>query len=153
MATLTATHRAKLAAISAGDVAVCNGPCGRVLPVGEFAWRHTPTDRAAGRKPRPNSRCKDCMAEYGRERYRRLRESVIEMYGGQCVVCEDDRLMALDLDHVNDDGHIERLTMGQDHTWLKYLTEVPVRDDLQVLCGSCHAIKTRGGDPADRTKE
>lgn len=131
------------AALRVDGLKLCNGPCGRVLPLDEF---HTRKNKSGGL--RPQTRCKDCSKTLNREKYAELRQQVIEIYGGECVVCGDDRVQALDLDHVNDDGAVERITSRQDHTWLRFLRDSERREDLQVLCGSCHSIKTRGGDPA-----
>jgi 5-methylcytosine-specific restriction endonuclease McrA len=92
--------------------------------------------------------CRECQAARKREQYAELRAQVVTEYGGACAVCGDDRLMALDLEHINNDGRVDRAGGVPNAAWLRRLLNGPKRDDLQVLCGSCHNIKTRGGDPA-----
>lgn len=67
-----------------------------------------------------------------------------------CVWCKDDEFYeSLELDHVNNDGSRHKRKIGNDrndngslHRWAILNNFPPV---LQVLCGTCHNIKTRTG--------
>jgi hypothetical protein len=67
-------------------------------------------------------------------RYRVLRKfKVINKYGGKCVECGCAELAFLSIDHVNDDGNLERKHTSNTKFYAKLLKS-PLREDLQVLC-------------------
>lgn len=72
-----------------------------------------------------------------------LRLEVIDKLGGRCSLCGLSDHRALEFDHVNGDGYLERSSTV--HSSSKYIRMLK-RDDLfkqfQLLCGSCHNIKT-----------
>ncbi len=68
---------------------------------------------------------------------------LIQFLGGKCINCgymEDMR--ALNIDHINGDGKIDRKTIGSkiQRYYINHLEEC--KDKLQVLCCNCHSIKT-----------
>ena len=68
---------------------------------------------------------------------------LIQFLGGKCVNCgyEED-IRGLQLDHINDNGKEDRKRVGIriSRYYLKNLEEA--KSILQVLCGTCHCIKT-----------
>lgn len=76
-----------------------------------------------------------------------IRLRVLALYGGKCVCCSDTRSKYLQLDHLHNDGHVERKkdpgTRGA--RFYKKLSKMPVREDLQILCANCHNAKRYGG--------
>lgn len=82
--------------------------------------------------------------EHQRATYARLRERVLLAYGGKCVVCGEDRLLALDIEHTDGGGTADR-NRSSESFYRRILREH--RKDLQVMCGTCHNVKSRGGDP------
>ena len=70
---------------------------------------------------------------------------LIQYLGGKCVNCSYDKdIRALQLDHINGDGHLDRKIKGKSgkvyRYYIKNLEES--KKVLQVLCANCHAIKT-----------
>lgn len=63
------------------------------------------------------------------------------LLGGMCNNCQDNRMQVLELDHVHDNGVEERKIFNQ----YEMIGEVFKRpSDFQLLCGSCHNLKTKG---------
>jgi hypothetical protein len=80
----------------------------------------------------------------------KLRDETISAYGGVCVACGDDRPLALELDHIDEIPPEHRSPSGKrldNYTIFRRLRDAGYPPIMQVLCGSCHNIKTRGGDP------
>lgn len=87
--------------------------------------------------------------EYQRNKYRELRNQIIEFLGGKCVGCGyDENVLGLDIDHVDNDGKLARTRKngktkkGSNATDLKRMLDNNC-EGLQLLCGTCHNIKTR----------
>jgi hypothetical protein len=73
------------------------------------------------------------------------RTVLIQYLGGKCCKCGyDTDLRALQLDHINSDGHVDRKLKGRSgkiyRYYVKYLEEA--KNVLQVLCSNCHSIKS-----------
>ncbi len=108
--------------------------------------------RSCGTKPKlPNkSTCQECF-DYNikkeKLRYQKLREEVIQAYGGHCICCGEDCSKYLQLDHINNDGKEHRLELsgcrkGGMYAWAKR-NNFP--GTLQLLCANCHQAKTGHG--------
>jgi 5-methylcytosine-specific restriction endonuclease McrA len=73
-----------------------------------------------------------------KESYRRLKCQAIILLGGRCVRCQLDDMRCLEIDHiipVRGDRSIYGVKL--------YRSVVSGnKDNLQVLCANCHAIKT-----------
>ena len=122
--------------------------CGDVKPLGEF-YRHG--EHRDGRR----SECRRCTYERNRvwraenkqrrnETDRQARQRLVdeahEHLGGECSRCGIDDPRVLQVDHVNDDGAVERRSMRRDDIWKRVLADTSGR--YQLLCANCHAIKT-----------
>lgn len=77
--------------------------------------------------------------ERKRAYWRRLREEVINHYGGVCVCCGEDEIVFLALDHVNDDGAEHRRKVGSNiYSWIR---SHGFPEGFQVLCSNCNWAK------------
>ena len=75
-------------------------------------------------------------------RYKRLRKAVLDLFGRKCRECGFDDIRALQIDHVQNDGALERKVFGRggSRTFLrKVLKDTDGR--YQLLCANCNAIK------------
>lgn len=80
------------------------------------------------------------LLEYNRERLKRL--EVVNHLGAKCIKCGYcDDIRALELDHKNNDGHLDRKKRGNKITryYCNHLDEA--EKILQVLCANCNKIK------------
>lgn len=76
-----------------------------------------------------------------RKRRRRSRVNAIIMLGGKCRECGYDDIRALQIDHINGDGHSERVSapkMVRDIASGKY-----DKKKYQLLCANCNVIKVK----------
>lgn len=82
--------------------------------------------------------------ENHRRRAVEYRQEVLEFFGSRCVRCGFTDWRALQLDHINGDGHKERGRNVRDqHRRWKYVREHPEEAlrTLQILCANCNWIK------------
>lgn len=95
------------------------------------AWRasHPDEARAEGKK----------WAKHTRDKQR---IKVYEAYGNVCKCCGESNYMFLTIDHVNNDGHIERKQYSQGGLYSRIIQEnFPER--YQLLCWNCNTGKRR----------
>jgi hypothetical protein len=80
------------------------------------------------------------------DRRRRMKDAVIQSYGGKCACCGIPERAFLQLHHVNGNGAAHRKDLGYRciYMWAKQNFYPP---SLQVLCANCHVAKERGEDP------
>lgn len=79
-----------------------------------------------------------------KKKYRKnIRLACFGLYGGKCVSCGFADHRALQLDHINDDGHKDRNQYGRRGGFALYQRLVldGKRDDLQLLCANCNTMK------------
>lgn len=84
----------------------------------------------------PEARIKDLRRDTDK------RESLVIFLGGQCVKCGyKENIKALELDHKNNDGDLDRKRLGNKiyRYYVKNLEEA--REKLQILCANCNKIK------------
>lgn len=60
-----------------------------------------------------------------------------------CALCGFNNLEALQIDHKNDDGALDRMRFNSHNGLVKYYTRNPeeARQKLQVLCANCNWMK------------
>ena len=79
------------------------------------------------------------------EKRRRLRNKVkvLTLYGGCCAnpSCGTTELAILSIDHINDDGYLERRSHSSGQHLYRKLVNKPRRSDLQILCHNCQVRK------------
>ena len=77
----------------------------------------------------------------------RLRRQLIEKYGGACACCGIAGFAFLCLDHVFNDGNVERKYVSRSHTvlyrWL--LHQKGINPRYQLLCWNCNMAKYHNG--------
>jgi hypothetical protein len=82
-------------------------------------------------------------------RRRRIKQKVIDGYGGACVCCGEHRFEFLTLDHVNGDGaeHRRELSNGKSRRGkggaavYDWAIKNNYPDRCQLLCWNCNAAK------------
>lgn len=78
----------------------------------------------------------------------RLLHEVVQAYGGRCFCCKESRELFLTIDHVNNDGHKERKTMGGRSGVHLYrslkIREFP-KDGYRLMCFNCNLGRARNG--------
>jgi len=86
--------------------------------------------------------------ERNRLYFLKIRKDVVEKYGGVCACCGEPRFEFLTIDHVNNDGGVERKAdqKAQGRSWFLRLRREEKRSDLQVLCWNCNLAKLHFGE-------
>lgn len=64
---------------------------------------------------------------------------VLDHYGRMCRCCGEKFIEFLVIDHINNDGNIQRKKFKVDYRWI-IKNKYP--KDLQVLCHNCNASKS-----------
>lgn len=81
------------------------------------------------------------MSDWGRA----LRNSAVAVLGDSCVCCQEVNPLFLDIDHINNDGHIQRKSGKFDiYTFYRSIRDGNTRG-LQLLCANCNQGKRRNG--------
>ena len=83
---------------------------------------------------------------HSRKRNKRLKEKIIEAYGGRCVCCGEREPLFLEIDHVYGGGSKQRKKI-HGGTWMYSWLErhgFP-KDKYQLLCRNCNYGKYRNG--------
>lgn len=88
----------------------------------------------------------------GRRRYaQQLKDEVFSAYGGyKCCCCGEDEKIFLALDHIHNDGSIERKAFAdgcRGATFYLRVRKLGYPKRYQVLCFNCNWAKARGGCP------
>jgi len=76
----------------------------------------------------------------GQRTTKEARLEVIEYLGGKCVRCGFDDVRALQIDHVYDDGYMDRQKRNQ-RTIMGAILRGEEEGNFQVLCANCNWIK------------
>lgn len=93
--------------------------------------------------PRKGGRCKECRNWRDRLSLRQQRFDAITALGGVCTSCGNSDIRALEIDHVYGDGHLHKRNGNVQRKMYRKLKDGTYDGpELQVLCGSCHNIKT-----------
>jgi len=82
--------------------------------------------------------------EQTRNSHRKNRQQAIEAFGGKCVRCGFSDPRALQFDHIQGGGHLERKATSQaSYSWYKKLSSNPeaYKNKYQLLCANCNFIK------------
>ena len=87
---------------------------------------------------------KDKKHKMDRVYHKRLKEEIIDLLGGKCALCGYSGI-ALQVDHVNNDGNIERKKFtngGNNSYWKCLLDKIKAGSaDYQLLCANCNVEK------------
>lgn len=134
--------------------------CGEVQPIENFSLY--------GYQPGRRRQCRTCRSEWRRSWYRRrkgteandrakqaanatnrrLRLQVIAAYGGACECCGETETLLLNVDHIHNDGAVDRIDrslVGAKFNYFLRRNGYP-KDRYQLLCYSCNMGKARQGE-------
>jgi hypothetical protein len=75
--------------------------------------------------------------------YRGYDDDILNMYGNVCACCGEKNPFFLTLDHVNNDGYLERKNRRSRRQLFKTVLSNPER--FQILCSNCNGGKSRNG--------
>jgi predicted restriction endonuclease len=103
--------------------------------------KHREANRKSYQKYRDTDAFKERNKTSSKKRRDQIRSEVLEAYGAKCAYCgynSDPR--ALDLDHVNNDGNVERKSLRA-FSLNEYVRRNNFPDTYQLLCRNCNWIK------------
>lgn len=76
----------------------------------------------------------------GRKWQKKLKQQIIEAYGGKCVCCQENRFEFMSIDHINGNGARERkagyIGGGKLYTYLK--RSAYPKENYRLLCINCN---------------
>ncbi len=112
----------------------------------QLAYHHRHPERRAVIHRAWRERNLEWSRQDSRERERRRRGSVKEeavaALGGKCSRCGFSDHRALQIDHINNDGHKERKTFGNDLVALRRRAMTEIKSGKYcLLCANCNVIK------------
>jgi hypothetical protein len=88
---------------------------------------------------------KKYMRVYGRAYVRKYKALAYEILGNKCVCCGETQQIFLSLDHIQNDGYIDRIKHGRRTTYqYKEIIENPDQKKYQLLCMNCNWAKRYG---------
>lgn len=93
-------------------------------------------------------RYKNSKKENETKRIKRLilKLETLLAYGNKCVSCGEDQSLFLTLDHINNNGHLDRKKYGAGIIFYNFLKEMGFpQGGLQILCHNCNAMKEYSG--------
>ncbi len=89
--------------------------------------------------------------EYGAARTVYWKAAVFAALGNKCVDCGFSDIRALQVDHVNSDGYLERVKTGSG-SYYKRVVKDATSGRYQILCANCNWIKRHTHNETDRLK-
>lgn len=107
--------------------------------------------RPCGTQQTLNARAKDTrsveeLSAIRKARHARLKAACFAEYGSKCACCGDAHIAFLTIDHVNDDGHIERKEYGLSTTnQYKRILDMGCPDTYEVRCFNCNIGRAVNG--------
>lgn len=120
----------------------------------QSAWVQANRDRVRDNRRKHYLSTRDqLLPQLAQQHLERVRQGV-EALGGRCAWCGEGDWRKLQFDHLNDDGNKDRTLNGSGTPWVRKVSAYGWSAwpyVLQLLCGSCHTLKTRRLDnPNDR---
>lgn len=141
--------------------------CGEQLPVSDFGTFVEKrvgkgANRVIGGEPKRyrNAYCKPCARAHVRVYIKQNRERISaqykaintrllnvihEHYGARCNCCGETEPRFLTIDHVNNDGNIDRLKRKASYQVYKQIIDDGFPDRFQLLCWNCNCGRARNG--------
>ena len=99
-------------------------------------------------KARHCTTCYPYDLEKCRKKQKKVRQQVLEAYGRKCACCKIDKDYFLQVDHINNDGNVERRANkggknsgGSHKFYLRLCREGFPKDRYQLLCANCNRAK------------
>jgi len=127
----------------------CKNACG-------FTGEEDGFSRSRGK---PTNECKKCKQrrtaawarkpenaihelERKRNKNREDRESVLNHYGRKCACCGESKEFFLVIDHINEDGHIQRReALKKCNSMYRWIVKSGFPNGLQTMCHNCNHAK------------
>lgn len=94
--------------------------------------------------------CSDARIEEMRHKRKEIKIFIVNYFGNKCKECGEIDIRCLSLDHVNNDGYLDKKSSKGNRqvtpTWYAKLYKLiknnkPLPRELQLLCFNCHAKK------------
>jgi hypothetical protein len=76
---------------------------------------------------------------------KRVRDRVMEHYGGKCACCGEMAPEFLTIDHINNNGAKHRKELGGSGPLCRWIIKNNFPPDLQILCWNCNMAKSQHG--------
>ena|SRR3990167_8228 len=93
-----------------------------------------------------HQRNRDKRLEMMKSRYEKERKVVFSKLGDACACCGETEPLFLTVDHVNNDGHIQRKDHRNQYTRIyRWLIKNNFPKGFQLLCMNCNQGKHRNG--------
>lgn len=129
------------------DVVVCVR-CGKEKPSNEMTRR--PQTKRGYR-----GACRACVNEKSRAKWRYYRNLILDTYGRSCACCGESEEIFLALDHILDDGYLDKHPNGEKKSGKELYLLVARQgfpDKYQILCNNCNWGKKIKGICPHQTK-
>lgn len=96
-----------------------------------------------GKEYMKSEKNKEYMKNYSREYQRKMRSAVIVALGSICTQCSFNDIRALQIDHINGGGSLERKGRKYDGQFHKHVLQsfLNKENKYQLLCANCNWIK------------
>jgi hypothetical protein len=74
---------------------------------------------------------------------KKYRIELLKILGNKCIRCGFSDIRALQFDHINDDGYLDKQNMKHAHSIIAFYYKNPeiAKQRLQILCANCNWIK------------
>ena len=110
----------------------------------QYYWKHR--NRLLNNSKKSYQKNKERILKYKKEHANILKLTVYNAYGNKCSCCGEKNLKFLTIDHINNDGNIERrqekLGAGE-RLYQRIIKENFPKDKYQILCYNCNVGKYR----------
>jgi len=98
-------------------------------------YRKSHSSEISDRKKQKRLLDGDIVRAQEKERRRCIRKKALDLLGGQCIECQDRDIDYLCIDHVNNDGNVERKTVKESQKVYSRILNGTV-DEYQILCAN-----------------
>lgn len=88
-----------------------------------------------------------------KERNKAIRKAIFDHYGGKCICCGEIEDTFLTIDHINNDGNVQRKTQSSGGMFYRWIMKNNYPDNLQILCWNCNHGKYKIGMCPHQMKE
>lgn len=97
--------------------------------------------------------CRDCVLNRNAQYTLARRKKVLDAYGCKCSMCGYDGYLAIEIDHIYNDGRQERKEKKIKDFYRYLIQNNYPKDRYQLLCANCNYIKQKGLKKAKRLKK
>ena len=80
---------------------------------------------------------------YNKKYHKAKSDIVLNAYGKICICCGEQNPLFLTIDHINNDGAAQRLSVGEGVTFYNWLIKNNFPNTLQCLCFNCNCGRYR----------